>query len=246
MGGARRARGGAGVEGLPALLRAGAGTPQRRARRSSRFPESKRIFLNGGKFYEPGEILVQPELGRTLERIASLGAKDFYEGETAQLLAKDMEEHGGLITLDDLKKYEAIERKPLTGTYRGYTIVTAPPPSSGGVGVLQMLGMLEGTGLRKGRRRFGVRGPLHDRGDAPLLRRPLRAPRRSGFRQGAAHRACSIPKYIAKLRASIDPERATPSSEIHAGEVRRRTNPTRPRTTRSPTRKATSPSSPTR
>ena len=60
-----------------------------------------------------------------------------------------MQEHGGLITLDDLKKYAAIERKPLTGAYRGYTIVTAPPPSSGGVGILQMLGILEGTGFEK-------------------------------------------------------------------------------------------------
>ena len=67
----------------------------------------------------------------------------------AKLLAADMKEHGGLITLDDLTKYAAIERKPLTGTYRGHTIVTAPPPSSGGVGVLQMLGVLEGTGFEK-------------------------------------------------------------------------------------------------
>ena len=121
------------------------GTP----RGLSSFPESNRIFLKGGKFYEAGEVFVQPELGRTLDRIARLGAKDFYEGETAQLLAKDMKEHGGLITVDDLKKYAAIERKPLTGAYRGYTIVTAPPPSSGGVGVLQMLGVLEGTGFEK-------------------------------------------------------------------------------------------------
>src|SRR4051812_44838773 len=121
----------------------------RRSTGLSKFPESNRIFLNGGKYYEAGEVFVQPELGRTLDRIARLGAKDFYEGETAQLLAKDMKEHGGLITVDDLNKYAAIERKPLTGTYRGHTIVTAPPPSSGGVGVLEMLGILEGTGFEK-------------------------------------------------------------------------------------------------
>ena len=70
------------------------------------------------------------------------------------MLAADMEANGGLITLDDLKDYQAIERKPLTGKYRGYEIITAPPPSSGGVGILQMLGMLEGTGYEKGGRRL--------------------------------------------------------------------------------------------
>ena len=85
----------------------------------SQFPESNRIFLRDGKYYEPGDLFVQADLGRTLDRIARLGAKDFYEGETAQLLAKDMQEHGGLITLDDLKHYAAIERKPMTGKYRG-------------------------------------------------------------------------------------------------------------------------------
>src|SRR5579883_1006508 len=116
------------------------------ARGLENFPESKRVFQRNGKFYEPGELFVQPDLGRTLDRVARLGAKDFYEGETAQLLAKDMKEHGGLITLDDLKAYKAIERTPLKGSYRGYEIITSPPPSSGGVGILQMLGILEGTG----------------------------------------------------------------------------------------------------
>src|SRR5262249_54917912 len=116
----------------------------------SQFPESNRIFLRNGKNYEPGEVLVQADLGRTLDRIARLRSKDFYEGETAKLLAKDMEEHGGLITLSDLQHYTAIERKPMTGKYHGYDIVTAPPPSSGGLGILQMLGMLEGTGYEKG------------------------------------------------------------------------------------------------
>src|SRR3954452_5672831 len=119
------------------------------ARTLGQFPESNRIFLRSGKFYESGETLVQADLGRTLDRIARLGAKDFYEGETAQLLAKDMKEHGGLITLDDLKAYKAIERKPLTGKYRGYDVITAPPPSSGGVGILEMLGILEGTEFEK-------------------------------------------------------------------------------------------------
>jgi gamma-glutamyltranspeptidase/glutathione hydrolase len=183
----------------------------------SRFPESNRIFLRGGKFYEAGELFVQADLTRTLERIARLGSKDFYEGETAQLLAKDMAAHGGLITLDDLKKYAAIERKPLTGAYRGHTIVTAPPPSSGGVGVLEMLGILEGTTFEKGgagsaaavhyvteamRRYFADRS--EHLGDPDYVKVPLTA--------------MLNPKYLAKLRASIDPERATPSSEVHAAK----------------------------
>src|ERR1019366_3855439 len=100
-----------------------------------RFPESKRIFLRGRKPYEAGETFLQPELARTLRRIREQGARDFYEGETARLLAADMERHGGIVPLADLSDYAVVERTPLTGTYRGYDIVTAPPPSSGGPGI---------------------------------------------------------------------------------------------------------------
>src|SRR5262249_49104152 len=93
------------------------------SRNLSRFPESNRIFLREGKYYEAGELMVQPGLARTLERIQKSGSRDFYEGETAQLLAADMKEHGGLITLEDLKQYTAIERKPITGSYRGYSLI---------------------------------------------------------------------------------------------------------------------------
>jgi gamma-glutamyltranspeptidase/glutathione hydrolase len=183
------------------------------AKTLSRFPESNRIFLRNGKFYEPGETLVQADLGRTLDRIARLGAKDFYEGETAQFLARDMKEHGGLITLDDLKAYKAIERKPLQGKYRGYDILTAPPPSSGGVGVLQMLGILEGTGFEKAgagsanvvhymteamRRYFADRS--EHLGDPDFVKVPI-----TGMLD---------PKYLAKLRSTIDAERATPSADV--------------------------------
>jgi gamma-glutamyltranspeptidase/glutathione hydrolase len=179
------------------------------------FPESTRIFLEGGKFYEVGEILTQPDLARTLERVEKLGSKDFYEGETARLLARDMAAHGGLITEADLKMYAVHERAPLTGTYHGYTIVTAPPPSSGGVGILQMLGMLDGTGFEKGG--AGSASTLHymteamrrffaDRsehlGDPDFFKVPLSS--------------LLDPKYIARQRASIDPERATPSAQIKA------------------------------
>ena len=206
----------------------------------ARFPESNRIFLRDGKFYEPGETFVQPDLGRTLDRIARLGAKDFYEGETARLLAEDMKAHGGLITFDDLRKYTAIERKPLTGSYRGYTLVTAPPPSSGGVGILQMLGVLDGTGFEKAgagsatavhymaeamRRYFADRS--EHLGDPDFVKVPL-------------DRACSDPKYIASA-ARLHRPRAS-----HAQQPGPRrpnspaTNPSRPRIIRWPTTRATS------
>ncbi len=108
-----------------------------------RFDESKRIFLNGGGCFEAGAVLRQPELAATLNRIRRAGARDFYEGETARILAEESRKAGGEITLEDLKDYRVVERTPLTGKYKGYGIITAPPPSSGGIDMLQMMGMLE-------------------------------------------------------------------------------------------------------
>jgi gamma-glutamyltranspeptidase / glutathione hydrolase len=109
-------------------------------------PDSKRIFLNGGKFYEWQQTFRQPELARTLERIAEHGANEFYEGKTARMIADAMKKNGGLVTMEDLRNYKAVVREPLRGSYHGYDIITAPLPSSGGVCILQMLGMLDGTG----------------------------------------------------------------------------------------------------
>lgn len=188
------------------------------AARLSPFPESKRIFLKDGKLYELGDTLVQPELARTLERIRAQGAHDFYEGETARLLAADMERHGGVITAADLRDYAVVERRPLEGSYRGYGILTAPPPSSGGVGILQMLGVLEGSGYE--RSGAGSAAELHllaetmrrffaDRaeymGDPDFVKVPVASLLDKG--------------YLARLRQSIDPEHATPSSEVHAGTL---------------------------
>src|SRR2546429_4488985 len=113
-------------------------------------PESKRIFQKNGAFFDVGETLAQPELARTLERISTNGAKEFYEGDTARRFAQEMATNGGIITLSDLKGYRAIERTPLEGKYRDYTIITAPPSSSGGLALLEMLGILEGPGYEKG------------------------------------------------------------------------------------------------
>jgi gamma-glutamyltranspeptidase/glutathione hydrolase len=179
-------------------------------------PESKRIFLKNGAYYEVGDTLAQPELARTLERIAKSGAAEFYEGATAKFLAAAMAAHGGLITLGDLKNYQAVERQPLTGKYRGYDVITAPPPSAGGVGILQMMGMLEGSGYEK--TGAGSAAAIHyvaetmrrfyaDRsqylGDPDFVRVPL-----SGLLD---------PAYIRQRRATIDPDHATPSARLLPG-----------------------------
>lgn len=180
------------------------------------FPESNRIFLNGGKFHDSGDKLVQPELAAVLDRIQRQGAHDFYEGETAQRLAAEMKKNGGLITLEDLKAYAVVERKPLAGTYRGYDIITAPPPSSGGVGMLEMMGMLEGTGYEKPgagsaaashylaevmRRYYADRAEYL--GDPDFVKAPI-----SGL---------VSKEYTRKLRQTIDLNRATPSDSLRAG-----------------------------
>jgi len=109
----------------------------------SKFAETRRIFLRNGRGYEPGEIFRQPELARTLERIARRGPEDFYRGRIAKAIAATMEKLHGLIGLEDLEQYEAKIRQPLRGSFRGYEILTVPPPSSGGVGLLEMLNVLE-------------------------------------------------------------------------------------------------------
>jgi gamma-glutamyltranspeptidase/glutathione hydrolase len=114
----------------------------------AQFPESNRIFLRDGNFYEEGELFKQPELADTLERIAARGPREFYEGETAKKLAADMAAHGGLITEEDLKGYSAKWRIPVRGTYRGYDIISAPPPSSGGTALIEILNTLEHFDLR--------------------------------------------------------------------------------------------------
>jgi len=107
------------------------------------FEASRRIFLHEGKLYEPGEIFKQPELADTLRLIALTGPDGFYRGPTAQALVDTMTKYSGLITLADLEQYRAKVREPLVGHFRGYTILSAPPPSSGGVALVEMLNVLE-------------------------------------------------------------------------------------------------------
>ena len=209
----------------PAITMASTGFPApyalaeslRTARSLGGNAESKRVFQRDGKFYEQGDTITFPDLARTLTRIAENGADEFYLGETAHTLAAAMEANGGLITLDDLKNYKAIERTPLTGKYRNYTVITAPPPSGGGLGILQMLAMLEGSGYEKGG--FGSASALHyeaevmrrfyaDRsqylGDPDVVKNPI-----AGLLD---------PAYIAARRATIDPAHATPSNVVGPGK----------------------------
>ncbi|MFZ6848179.1 gamma-glutamyltransferase [Undibacterium sp. RuRC25W] len=108
-----------------------------------KWPASKAIFFKNGRPLTTGEKLVQKDLAHSLKLIAEQGAKVFYEGEIAKKIVTEMQQHDGLISAADLKNYKAIERIPVTGNYRGYQIVSMPPPSSGGVHIVQMLNMLE-------------------------------------------------------------------------------------------------------
>lgn len=109
----------------------------------AKWESSKKIFFNGDRPLVAGELLIQKDLANSLKLIAKDGAKAFYEGEIAEKIVKEMEKHNGLISLEDMKTYKAIEREPIIGTYRDYEIVTMPPPSSGGIHLVQILNMLE-------------------------------------------------------------------------------------------------------
>ncbi len=114
----------------------------------ARFPESRRIFQRDGNFYQQGDIFKQPELAHTLERIAK-NPDDFYHGDMARELAAAIQKGGGLVAVEDLAAYEVKERQAIRGTYRGYDVISAPPPSSGGVALVEILNILEGYDLAK-------------------------------------------------------------------------------------------------
>jgi gamma-glutamyltranspeptidase/glutathione hydrolase len=178
----------------------------------SRFPESRRIFQRDGKFYQPGEILKQPELARTLERIAK-DPDDFYHGALARELAAAIQKNGGLITAADLAAYEVKEREPVRGSYRGYDIISAPPPSSGGAGLVEILNILEGFDLSK----FGNRSAETIHLTSEAFRRAFFD--RADFMGDPDFSRVPVPqlidkKYAAAWRDTIDPKHASPSKDL--------------------------------
>lgn len=135
-------------EGIPITYALQSGF-SRNSRRFSGYPASAAKFSRqDGSGYELGDTWVQPDLAHTLELIQEQGRDGFYQGENAQRLAEFMAANGGIITAQDLAKYEAIEREPIRGSYRGYEIISMPPPSSGGVVLVEMLNILEGFDLK--------------------------------------------------------------------------------------------------
>jgi gamma-glutamyltranspeptidase/glutathione hydrolase len=187
----------------------------------SRYPETKRIFLRDGKPYETGEIFRQPELAAVLTRLKSFGPREFYSGRTARLIEAAMKRAAGngapWMTVEDLKNYRAVERTPLRGNYRGYEVITMPPPSSGGIAMLAMLNILErydlkgmGAGssaalhlqVEAMRRAFADRAEFL--GDPDFVKVPV---------AGLTSRG-----YADRQAATIDPLRATPSSAIGHGD----------------------------
>ena len=183
----------------------------------SQFPESKKIFLKNGEYYQPGEILKQPELAKTLARLQKEGPTEFYQGHTADLIVEDMKKHGGIITKEDLKNYRPVIREPLKGNYRGYEIITMPPPSSGGIALIEMLNILEAfdlsaLGFNSLERNHliieSMRLAFADRaeflGDPDFAKVPS---------QGLTSK-----KYAEELRKSIKLDKANTSREIKAGQ----------------------------
>jgi len=177
-----------------------------------RSPAALAQFSKKGEPYEAGEVLRLPDLARTLQRIADKGAAGFYQGETAELIAADMKAHGGLITVDDLKNYQARKRVPIRGTYRGYEVLSMPPPSSGGTALVEMLNVLEGYDLKTSG--FGSADTIHL--IAESMRRAY-ADRAQNMGDADFNPALPIDRltskdYAATLRKTISRTRASKSS----------------------------------
>ncbi len=185
----------------------------RRSKDFAKHPNVAAIFLHDGKPWKAGERLVQTDLAHTLEKIAKGGTKAFYEGSIARAVVKASEAHGGILSMQDFAGYTAQWDRPIRCNYRGYTIISAPPPSSGGVTICQILGILEpypldqwGYGSVKTvhylaeaeRRAFADRNTYL--GDPAFVHNPIDK--------------LLSPAHLAKMRATIEPDRATPSIQV--------------------------------
>ena len=180
------------------------------------FADSKKIYLKQGAFWKAGEHWVQADLGATMARLQKNGPREFYEGETAQKIAAAMSAHGGNITLTDLKNYQAVERTPLRGKYRGYDIVVMPPPSSGSIAILQMLGMLEPFDVTA----MGSNSAAKYHLFAEVMKRAFRD--RAEYLGDPAFIQVPVsqlldPAYIKGRMADFSPNQATPATAIQPG-----------------------------
>ncbi len=168
--------------------------------------------------FRPENVFRQPDLAKTLSRLEEHGPREFYEGKTAELIVAEMERSGGIVTRKDLEQYEPTIRKPLTGSYRGYEILTMPPPSSGGAILLEMLHVLEP---------YDLEGMGHN--SAAYLHLLIETMKRA-FADRAEHMGDTdfvddVPlewllsaEHADELRASIDMAHATPSESVRAGQ----------------------------
>jgi len=180
------------------------------------FADSQKIYLKQGAFWKAGEHWVQADLGATMARLQKNGPREFYEGETAQKIAAAMSAHGGNITLADLKNYQAVERTPLRGKYRGYEIVLMPPPSSGSIAILQMLGMIEPFDVAA----MGSNSAAKYHLFAEVMKRAFRD--RAEYLGDPAFTRVPVsqlldPAYIKGRMTDFSPDRATPATAIQPG-----------------------------
>src|SRR5216683_3732993 len=185
----------------------------------AKFPVSKRIFLKDGKLWHAGETLKQPELAFTLQRIAYFGAAEFYHGEVARTLVDDMRRYGGIITMKDLANYSPRVREVLRANYESdghsWDVLTSPPPSSGGVAIIEALNMLRNV-------------PLKGWDDVESVHMVAETMRRV-FADRAAYLAdpdfaqvpvagLTDPCYAKEIAATIDPQHAASSKTVRAGK----------------------------
>jgi gamma-glutamyltranspeptidase/glutathione hydrolase len=178
----------------------------------ARFPDSKRIFQRDGNLYKEGETFKQPELARTLQRIAA-DPDDFYHGKIAHELVDELHKGGALLTLEDLAQFTVVERAPVTGSFHNYTVISAPPPSSGGIVLLSALNILEGYDLAK----LGDRTPASIHFITEAYRRAYMD--RSDYLGDPDYNPIPVAqltskKYAEAWRAGIDPNLATPSASL--------------------------------
>ncbi len=213
------------VNPATALARDGFEITDRLARGLQRLVEGRGAAYEGtvasfsmdGRPLDAGYRLVQTDLARTMDRIAADGRDGFYKGETARLLVAEMERGGGIITLEDLSRYQAKERTPIKGTYRGYDVISMPPPSSGGIAMVEMLNILEGYDLAS----MGHNSADYIHYVVEAMRRAYRDRARFvadvDFVDVPLHRLTDK-DYAARQRSDIDPVRAGVSVPTDATE----------------------------